>query len=92
MAHTASSKGVRGRQGVNPVSGGHIGGPVGVEVSAVVALPSPKVEVGLGVGVTKLRARGGGGRGGWVQGGASSAPTIPLVARCTVGREPERAG
>ena len=44
VAHTALSKGARGRQGVEPVSGGHVGGPLGEEESAVVALSSPDME------------------------------------------------
>ena len=66
VAHTASRaasrKGARGRQGVKSVSWGHVGGPVGEEVMAVVAQPSPVVEVGRVKGDTELWARGGGGR------------------------------
>ena len=82
VAHTAITKGARGRQGASPA-------PVDPEGSAIVALSSPAVGQGRGV-VCHGRERGGGG--GWGGGGSSRAPTILLVARCTVGREPERAG
>ena len=80
---------------MNPASGE-------TEAVALVALPSPHVY--QGAAPDDVMYGGARGRGGvrcsaiqsttWGRhrGGASGAPTILPVSRCTVGREPERVG
>ena len=70
------------------MSGGHVGGPVGEEVKAVVALPSPVVEVGRVEGDIDLQARGGGGGGlglGRGQQGAHHPPGLQVYGGAGAG-------
>ena len=96
LAPTPIPASLWGRQGVNPASGE-------TEAVALVALPSPHVYQGAapdGVMHGGARRRGGdvwcsaiqSTTWGRRRGGASGAPTILPVSRCTVGREPERVG